>query len=95
MVHVFFLLAQELCADRVEGITTQLVFTLHVLKDINLQTTVEYSLLGVALSESLGGEVGVLRRRLNAYADVRIHRIHEGNDPTHQPSALEEGIPAL
>lgn len=40
VMDVFLLFAQELSANRVERIATELVFTLHVLQNINLETAI-------------------------------------------------------
>jgi hypothetical protein len=51
-MDVFLLFAQKLRTDRIEGVATQFVFTLHELEYIQLQTTVENRLFRVALAVS-------------------------------------------
>ena len=71
MVHILFLLSQKLRTNRIEGITAQLVLTLHVLEDINLETPINGCFLGITLTESFRGEMSVFRDGLDTYKDDR------------------------
>jgi hypothetical protein len=60
MMYVLLLFAEELRTNGIERIASQFVFSLHKLKDIQLKTALQPSLLRVSLTKALGGEMGVL-----------------------------------
>lgn len=60
VVDLFLLLAEEMGADGVQRVGTELVVSLHDGEDVELQSTVEVDRLGVARPVGLGAEVRVL-----------------------------------
>lgn len=73
-MYVLLLFSEELRANRIEGIASEFMFSLHKLEEIQLKTAFQPSLLRVPLTVSLRRKVRFLGFRLVVFNHVKLGR---------------------